>query len=107
MIARNDLLTIIPLNPFDPNDFDIVRCRWSLANMSECGGICFSMPTAILNETSCELIIEKGTERGSYGIAVQIEDFKLNQSTARSSVPVQFLLKLIEPLVEIISCQTP
>lgn len=96
---------MIPLNPLDPNDFDLIRCRWSLAELGECGGICHSIINSTLNDTSCEFIIESGMLSDTYGVAIQIEDFHDNpQSIAKSSVPIQFLLKLIEPTKAMKNC---
>ncbi|CAF1255393.1 unnamed protein product [Didymodactylos carnosus] len=78
-------------------DGDDIRCRW--ATGAECGGVCKSLSTypAGTNLTSnCALNI-KGTAVGTwYALAIMVEDFVNSTSfTALSSVPLQFLISVI------------
>ena len=40
----------------DP-DGDIVKCRWALAVLGECAGVCNAFPNATLDEVSRKIIL--------------------------------------------------
>ncbi|KAK3102417.1 hypothetical protein FSP39_011250 [Pinctada imbricata] len=83
--------------PVVDNDGDIIRCRWSSSSVvDECGGICTKMPGINLDEKACKLIYSTNiAEVGTYGLAIQVEDFTSQADTIpMSSVPVQFLIEV-------------
>ena len=40
----------------DP-DGDIVKCRWALSELGECGDVCNAFPNATLDEVSRKIIL--------------------------------------------------
>ncbi|CAF1215305.1 unnamed protein product, partial [Didymodactylos carnosus] len=96
-IQKNVQETItIPVS--DANDGDILKCRWA-SGTSECGDACppSSLPTGT-TLTDCTITITGTVNNGYYAIAVMVEDYYNSSSTSpMSSVPVQFLLKVVTP----------
>jgi hypothetical protein len=76
-------------------DDDLVKCRWSKFN--ECASICSYIKNANLY-SNCNLKFNAtDAPLGWYAIAIQIEDFKsFNDSNPLSSVPIQFLILIVE-----------
>ena len=76
-------------------DDDLVKCRWSKFN--ECASVCSYIKNANLY-SNCNLKFNAiDTPLGWYAIAIQIEDFKsFNDSNPLSSVPIQFLILIVE-----------
>ncbi len=90
----------IPMN--DVNE-DNIECRFAKSSnilggitANECAGVCepVALPSStqlILENNTCTLIVALPSI-GYYAVAIQIEDFMENTTTALSSIPVQFLL---------------
>ncbi|CAF1073311.1 unnamed protein product [Didymodactylos carnosus] len=97
-IPVNVLYTIqIPVS--DANDDDL-RCRWA-SGTSECSGVCppGSLPTGTTISSDCKITITGTVVNNYYAVTVTVEDFYNSSSTsAMSSVPVQFLVKVVSPL---------
>ncbi|CAF1268736.1 unnamed protein product, partial [Didymodactylos carnosus] len=105
----------IPLNifytfqiPVADEDDDDVRCRFSTSTggVDECGHVCYpaALPTGTVLYPNCTLVIKGKNLYDYYAVAIQVEDYLDSTSTtAFSSVPVQFLVYVIqEP-----SCPSP
>ncbi len=60
---------------------------------NECGGVCSSVPGAILIGDNCKIVFILHHVSKYYAVALQIEDYYSSSSsrTPMSSVPVQFL----------------
>ncbi|CAF1091125.1 unnamed protein product [Brachionus calyciflorus] len=76
--------------PVFDQDGDRVKCRFSTGN--ECGGICQTVPGAIIDSDKCTLTF-KPASIGYFAAALQIEDFsdQISSTLPLSSVPIQFL----------------
>jgi hypothetical protein len=96
--VRKGIKSTIPITWADPDSTDVIRCRWAEDKLGECGKACKTVPPATLNETTCILTFD-GTQSkvGYYGATIQLEDFQnSNDNTPMSSVPVQFLIHVVE-----------
>jgi hypothetical protein len=77
------------------------RCRWAkkTAQLDECGDVCKMVPGGTIDKDDCILIFDSnGKNVGDYyAAAMMVEDFyNANSSTALSSVPIQFLLYIVD-----------
>ena len=41
----------------DPDDGDIVKCRWAIYGLGECSDVCNAFPNATLDEVSRKILI--------------------------------------------------
>ena len=41
----------------DPDDGDIVKCRWASYGLGECAGVCNAFPNATLDEVNRNILI--------------------------------------------------
>ncbi|CAF4437927.1 unnamed protein product, partial [Didymodactylos carnosus] len=96
-------ITNVTIPVIDVNN-DVVRCRWAIVNSvnnsyDECGGACHAVyNSTYLIPDSCSLIFDStGIAAGtSFAIALQLEDFIDSSNTdAMSSIPVQFLVRVV------------
>jgi hypothetical protein len=78
-------------------DGDFVRCRYALASNSECGDICSIHSSISVDSYNCTFTFDtKNAPLGIYALALEIEDFMTSSSiNAMSSVPVQFLIEVV------------
>ena len=95
-------ITSIDIPMYDA-DGDEMECRFALSSnplggvtVNECAGVCrpVALPPStqlISGNGTCTLVVQLPSI-GYYAVAIQIEDFLGNSTTALSSIPVQFLL---------------
>ena len=119
LLNRSSITDIVPLVPArtgcrhrlfiphsDPDVQDNVRCRWAGPSndtfQDECGIVCNRLEIApynvILDESSCEMIWTPPSP-GQYSAAVQLEDFAPGSNRPLSSIPLQFLVEVIDPVL--------
>ena len=81
--------------------FSRFRCRWATntSSLDECGEVCGPVPRSTLTNNPCTLTFNSSKKDvgNFYAVALTVEDF-LNESstTALSSVPVQFLVEIVD-----------
>jgi hypothetical protein len=109
--------TSIDIPMFDV-DGDDLECRFALSSGSlggvavdECAAACaaVALPAStqlISGNNTCTLIVQI-TSVGYYAVAIQVEDFLANSTTALSSIPVQFLLLGYDASNPTSSCTLP
>ncbi|XP_076070857.1 uncharacterized protein LOC143042452 isoform X2 [Mytilus galloprovincialis] len=83
--------------PVADDDGDIVRCRWSTKSPDdECGEVCNTLSTSIINEDDCVLQYTASGSTGWYAVALQIEDYATSIDTKpMSSVALQFMIYVL------------
>ncbi|UJR17558.1 hypothetical protein I4U23_004454 [Adineta vaga] len=81
----------IPI-PMADTDGDALRCRWGNTTQ-ECGSIC--VPKGQLQAFPCQLTYE-ATTLGYEGIALVIEDYDPITNETLSSIPLQFLIRIVD-----------
>ncbi|UJR34837.1 hypothetical protein I4U23_027618 [Adineta vaga] len=90
--------TVITVPLGDP-DGDTMRCRWA-SGYSECGGVCppSSLPPNTIIFSNCTIVITGENINDWFAVALMVEDFINSSSTTPlSSVPVQFLVRVVSP----------
>lgn len=88
--------------PMADSDGDRVRCRWGNGT-DECGVICF--PKGSLTSDPCEFTYN-ASKLGYHAVALIMEDFDSNDNVL-SSVPLQFLIHIVEASNETDQCPDP
>ncbi|CAF1357152.1 unnamed protein product [Rotaria sordida] len=86
--------------PVADADGDTTRCRWSTSSngIDECGDVCppSSLPPNTVIYPNCTIIIIGQTVGEWFAITLMVEDFINSSSTTPlSSVPVQFLVQVV------------
>ncbi|CAF4373919.1 unnamed protein product, partial [Adineta steineri] len=75
----------------DPDRTDVLKCRWSTKTLpntnsyDECGGVCNGIPGAILNGNNCTITFTLQKANTYAVLALQIEDYYSNTTTATMS----------------------
>lgn len=99
----NSMMTTSIDIPMSDADGDTIECRFAKSSnvlggvtVDECAGACktVALPAAtqlISGNNTCTLIVQLPSI-GYYAVAIQVEDFLENTTTALSSIPVQFLI---------------
>jgi hypothetical protein len=100
--ADSNLTTAIDIPMYDA-DGDEIQCRFAQSSnilggvtVNECSGVCspVALPAStqlISGNNTCILMVTLPAI-GYYAVAIQLEDFIENTTTALSSVPLQFLI---------------
>ena len=95
---RRNIATVIDI-PIADADNDPMRCRWA-SGSTECEDVCppGSLPSSTIIYPNCTIIITGTILNAWYAVTVQVEDFMTSSSTTPlSSVPVQFLVYVVQP----------
>ena len=80
----------------DPDDDDIIRCRWAVGR--ECAGICGGFPGAELDSESCTITYNANQGIGHQAAAIMIEDYLPGFAEPFSSVGLQFLVLVVDTM---------
>ncbi|CAF4163390.1 unnamed protein product [Rotaria sp. Silwood2] len=94
--------TIITV-PLSDADGDVLRCRWATSSngVDECASVCppSSLPSNTTIYSNCTIVITGSTVGNKFAVGLMVEDFiNSTSSVPLSSVPVQFIVKVIAPL---------